>query len=237
MAGAGLMAAEAALRAGAGLVRLATRPEHVAAAVARCPEIMASAVSSRLELEPLLEGADVLVVGPGLGRSPWSEQLLQAASASGQPLLLDADALNLLAAGSAVADRRRDDWVLTPHPGEAARLLGQSAAVIQADRFAAARALQSRYGGTVILKGNGSLVASQGRLALCDYGNPGMASGGMGDVLSGVIGGLLAQGLGPCEAAELGVCLHGAAGDLAAEQGQRGLIATDLLPRLRTLLG
>jgi NAD(P)H-hydrate epimerase len=126
---------------------------------------------------------------------------------------------------------------LTPHPGEAARLLGCSTAEVQADRFAAARALQARFGGVIVLKGNGSLIAGGGQILLSDYGNPGMASGGMGDVLSGVIGSLLGQGMEPLEAAALGVCLHGAAADLAADEGQRGLAATDLIPHMRALLG
>jgi ADP-dependent NAD(P)H-hydrate dehydratase / NAD(P)H-hydrate epimerase len=240
MAGAAAMAAEAALRCGAGLVRVATRPEHVAALVARTPEIMPMGVGSGDELAPLIEAADVLVVGPGLGQSPWSEFLLQAALASAKPMVLDADGLNLLASGAVSAAqnaKQNAGLVITPHPGEAARLLGCGTAEIQGDRFAAARALQQRYGGVAVLKGNGSLIAGQGPLLLSDYGNPGMASGGMGDVLSGVIGSLLAQQLSPLEAAALGVCLHGAAADIAAEEGQRGLAATDLMPWLRELLG
>ncbi len=237
MAGAAALAAEAALRCGAGLVRVATRPEHVAALVARTPEAMPIGVRSGQDLAPLLEAADVLVVGPGLGQSPWSEQLLQAAAACGKPMVLDADGLNLLAAGRVVAEPRRDNWVLTPHPGEAARLLACSNAEIQADRFAAVRALQDRYGGVVVLKGNGSLITDGRQLLLSDYGNPGMASGGMGDVLSGVIGSLLAQRLEALEATALGVCLHGAAADLAAQDGQRGLLASDLAAHMRTLLG
>ena len=185
----------------------------------------------------MLESADVLVVGPGLGQSPWSEQLLQLALASGKPLVLDADALNLLAAGSSDRHSGAGLRVLTPHPGEAARMLSCTTAEVQADRFAAVRGLQRRYGGVVVLKGNGSLIADGEDVLLSDYGNPGMASGGMGDVLSGVIGALLAQHLPPLEAAALGVCLHGAAADIAAEEGQRGLIATDLIPHMRFLLG
>ena len=234
MAGAATLAAEAALRCGAGLVRVATRPEHVAALVARTPEVMPRGVESGEELQPLLEAADVLVVGPGLGQSPWAQYLLQAAVASGKPMVLDADGLNLLAAQ---AVQPRPGMILTPHPGEAARLLGISTAAVQADRFAAARALQDKFGAVVVLKGNGSLVAGDDALLLSDYGNPGMASGGMGDVLSGVIGSLLAQGMAPLQSAALGVCLHGAAADIAAEEGQRGLAASDLAPILRELLG
>jgi NAD(P)H-hydrate epimerase len=152
-------------------------------------------------------------------------------------MVLDADGLNLLATGRGVAAGPRDNWVLTPHPGEAARLLGSTTAEVQADRFAAVRELQQSFGGVALLKGNGSLIAGGGQVLLSDYGNPGMASGGMGDVLSGVIGSLLAQQLPALEAAALGVCLHGAAADLAAEDGQRGLLASDLMPRMRTLLG
>jgi NAD(P)H-hydrate epimerase len=236
MAGAAAMAAAAALRCGAGLVRVATRPEHVAALVARTPESMPRGVNSDDELDPLLEGADVLVVGPGLGQSPWSEHLLQRAAASGKPMVLDADGLNLLALGR-IDQTPRDNWVLTPHPGEAARLLGIGNAEVQADRFGAVHALQQRYGGVAILKGYGSLIAGPDETLLSDYGNPGMASGGMGDVLSGVIGSLLAQRLPAMEAAALGVCLHGAAADIAAAEGQRGLVASDLIPEMRALLG
>ncbi len=240
MAGAVAMAAEAAARCGAGLVRAATRPEHVAAVVARTPEVMATPVESGADFAPLLAAADALVVGPGLGQSPWSEHLAREALASGLPCVLDADALNLLAAGK-IGDpavlAARDNVVITPHPGEAARLLGVSNAQVQADRFEAAAQLQRRYGGVALLKGNGTLIAGDQEMGLCDYGNPGMASGGMGDVLSGVIGGLLCQHLSPLEAAALGACLHGAAADIAAGDGERGLLASDLMVPMRSLLG
>ena len=237
MAGAAALAAEAALRCGAGLVQVATRPEHVAPLVARTPEAMPRGVLSGQDLAVLLENADVLVVGPGLGQSTWSEQLLQAAAASGKPMVLDADGLNLLAQGRVIARSKRDNWVLTPHPGEAARLLGCANSEVQADRFEAVRRLQQAYGGTAVLKGNGSLVTDGRQVLLSDYGNPGMASGGMGDVLSGVIGSLLAQGVPALEATALGVCLHGAAADSAAAEGQRGLLASDLMPYMRAMLG
>ena len=240
MAGAVAMAAESALRCGAGLVRVATHAEHVPALVARTPEVMAHAVCTIQDLTPLLQQSDVLVVGPGLGQSVWSQQMLHAALASGKPMVLDADGLNLLAKGGQKIERR-DNWVLSPHPGEAGRLLGLTTAEVQADRFASAAQLQQHYGGIVILKGNGSLVASAEQMLLSNYGNPGMASGGMGDVLSGVLGALLAQaevhGLSALESVALAVVLHGAAADLAARDGQRGLSATDLIPRMRELLG
>ena len=237
MGGAGAMAAEAALRCCAGLVRLAPRPQHVAAAIARCPEVMARGIDDGLELLPMIDASTVLVIGPGLGQSDWSAQVLRMGAESGKPLVLDADGLNLLAHGRELTTTARDNWILTPHPGEAARLLGCSTEEVQQDRFAAVQALQQRYGGIVLLKGNGSLVADGEGIFLCDYGNPGMASGGMGDVLSGTIGALLAQGLCGRDATVLGVCLHAAAADLAAEDGQRGLAATDLLPVMRELLG
>ncbi len=238
-AGAAAMAGESAARMGAGLTSVATRPEHVAAIIARRPELMVAGVTSGQALEPLLARVTVLVLGPGLGRSPWSEQMLQQAAASDLPIVLDADGLNLLSEGRVLGNQcRRDNWILTPHPGEAARLLGVTTAEIQKDRFSAARQLQQRFGGTVLLKGAGTVIAAQdGSLSVADVGNPGMASGGMGDVLSGVIGGLLAQGLEPCAATKLAVCLHGAAADMAvADNGMRGLLATDLLPYLRQLL-
>ncbi len=238
--GAALIAAEAAARAGAGLVSVATRPEHIPAILARRPEVMACGVVSGQELEPWLARPSVLVVGPGLGRSPWSEQMLQQAVKTGLPLVLDADALNIIAAGRVVPNACGGQrWLLTPHPAEAARLLGITTAEVQADRFAAVQALQARYQATVILKGAGSLVASEGELTgIIGDGNPGMASGGMGDLLSGILGALLAQGLAFADAARLGASLHACAADLAAsQQGQRGLLATDLIPYMTELLG
>ncbi|GAB6040647.1 NAD(P)H-hydrate dehydratase [Endothiovibrio diazotrophicus] len=233
MAGAARLAAEAALRAGAGLVSVATRPEHAVAMAAAVPELMCRGVCGADELEPLLERATVIAVGPGLGRSEWAESLLAAALTSHLSVVVDADALNLLAGKTL----RRDDWVLTPHPGEASRLLGCATAEVQADRLAAAAGLASRYGGVAVLKGAGSLIQVAGGVpALCAAGNPGMAAGGMGDVLTGVIGALLAQGFDGREAAELGVCLHAGAADLAAADGERGMTASDLIGRLRALV-
>jgi NAD(P)H-hydrate epimerase len=234
LGGAARLAAEAALRGGAGLVSLATRAEHVGAILAARPEIMVHAVDRAPDLDALIGRADVIAVGPGLGRDAWARQLWDAALAAGRPLVVDADALHLLAA----AGGRREDWVLTPHPGEAAAMLSVCTAEIAAQRFEAVAALQRRFGGSVVLKGVGSLVASGGTTppALCCGGNPGMASGGMGDVLTGVIAGLMAQGLEPREAAECGVCLHAAAGDAAAVAGQRGLLAGDLIAQLRGLV-
>lgn len=238
MAGAASMASQAASRVGVGLISCTTRPEHISAIVSRCPEVMVHGVISGQEIEPLLDRATVVVIGPGLGQGPWGEQLLQKVMQLSVPLVVDADALNIIAAGRVVSDPRRDNWILTPHPGEAARLLGCNNTDIERDRFAAVTELQRRYGGAVVLKGAGTLVADGENTlpGLCPYGNPGMATGGMGDVLSGVLGALLAQGLSPAQAARLGVCLHARAGDLAAVDGERGLLATDLMPHLRALV-
>ncbi len=231
-AGAIRLAGEAAARTGAGLVSLATRARHAAGIAAQCPVLMSHGVESPVELEPLLARADVIAIGPGLGRSEWALGLLARALEARQPLVADADALNLLAMETC----SRDNWILTPHPGEAARLLDGSVALVQQDRYAAATHLRERYGGVCVLKGAGTVVCSAEGLAVCAAGNPGMGSGGVGDVLTGVIAALLAQGLVPHDAAQLGVCLHAEAGDRAAEGGERGLIATDLMPWLRVLV-
>lgn len=232
--GAARLAGEGAARSGAGLVSVATWPGHAPVLSASRPELMCHGVSSPEDLEPLLERATVVALGPGLGRSEWALALYGRVLDCDLPLVVDADGLNLLAA----APRRRDDWVLTPHPGEAARLLGQTGAEVQADRFLAATRLQERYGGVCVLKGAGTLVQGAGPRspAVCTDGNPGMASGGMGDVLTGVVAALAAQGFALVDAAEIGVCLHAAAADAAAADGERGLLASDLLGWLRRLI-
>lgn len=234
MAGAARMAGEAALRSGAGLVSVACRPEHVTAIVAGRPELMCHAITSVTQLKKLTDVASCVVAGPGLGRDDWAKSLLGAVLDTRKPLVLDADALNLVA----LNPERHDNWVLTPHPGEAARLLGISNREVQNDRFAAATALQTRYGGVAVLKGKGTLVCdTQGRLYLCDAGNPGMASGGMGDVLSGVLGACIAQFHNLDQSAQAAVVAHARAGDLAAaEAGERGLLASDLFGYLRQLV-
>lgn len=233
MAGAARMAAEAAARCGAGLVSIATRQVHAVAQAAVRPELMFRGVEDIAALGDLLERADVVAVGPGLGRNDWGRRLLAIVLDSDLPLVVDADALNLLAEYPG----KRDNWVLTPHPGEAARLLQTTAAQVEADRFTAVAELAVRYGGVSVLKGAGSLIAQQDEgIAVCHSGNPGMATGGMGDVLTGIIAGLLAQGLTLWQAALAGVYLHGRAGDRAAETGERGLLAMDLMPFLRKLV-
>ena len=229
--GAVMLAADAALRCGAGLVSVATRPAHVAALLARRPEAMAHGVDDAAALAPLLERADVVALGPGLGQSPWGTALHAAALASGRPLVLDADALNLLARQSRVLPA---GTILTPHPGEAARLLGFTSAEVQANRFAAARLLADMFGCVVVLKGAGTLVAAPEQVPrVIAAGNPGMAVGGMGDLLTGCIAALRAAGLDAFEAACRGALLHAVAGDAAAADGERGLLPSDLLGPLR----
>lgn len=233
MAGAIRMAGEAAARVGAGLVSIATRSNHVSVVSTMRPELMCHGIDTAQDLKKLLARASVIVLGPGLGQSNWSQELFHYALQTEQPKLLDADALNLLSK----QPQQRQDWILTPHIGEAARLLKISPEEIQRDRLVSVQKLQDRFGGVVVLKGAGTLVQSgQGQPSICRAGNPGMASGGMGDVLSGVIGGLLAQKLELQQAAELGVCLHAHAGDIAAREGERGLLALDLMPYLRKLV-
>jgi NAD(P)H-hydrate epimerase len=229
MPGAVRLAGEAALRAGAGLVTVAVHPQNTALVAAR-PELMCVAAGSATDLLAALGRATVVAVGPGLGQDEWARQLFDAALSSGLPMVVDADALNLLAA----APQARDNWILTPHPGEAARLLGSTSAVVQSDRLRAARELQARFGGHVVLKGAGSIVQSHAEPPyICDRGNPGMAAAGMGDVLTGVIAGIAAQCGDLARAARAGVFVHAQAGDLAARGGERGLLASDVLRQVR----
>ncbi len=233
LGGAILLSAQSALRCGAGLVSVATRSEHVPAALARLPEVMVVGASSANQLMGLLGQASVLVVGPGLGQNAWGRSLLSAAANSPLPQVWDADALNLLALGGVSLPK---DCVITPHPGEAARLLGISTAEVQADRLTVARALSTQFKAVVVLKGAGSLIASpDGRVFRCDRGHPAMASAGLGDVLAGVVGALLAQGMDAFEAAALAVWLHAVAGEGQGKMG-RGLAASDLIPAIRQLL-
>ncbi len=229
--GAVRMCGEAALRAGSGLVSVATAPAHAALVNIGRPELMVHGVADAATLAPLLARQDVVALGPGLGQDAWAQALWQCGIAAERPAkVVDADGLNLLARQPA----RRDDWILTPHPGEAARLLESTVASVQQDRVAALRALQARYGGTVLLKGAGTLVGDGRRIALIDAGNPGMASGGMGDLLTGLIAALRGQGLCAFDAARLGAWIHATAGDeAAAAGGERGLLAGDLLAGIR----
>jgi hydroxyethylthiazole kinase-like uncharacterized protein yjeF len=233
MGGAVWLAGEAALRSGAGLVSVATHPAHAAFINSACPELMCHGVADARALKALVAAADVLVVGPGLGRSVWAQALLGVVLESAQPRVVDADALNLLASAPA----NKDTQVLTPHPGEAARLLGQDITTVQQDRLAAAQAISQQYGGVAVLKGAGTVIHAENECPLiCAAGNPGMATAGMGDVLSGIIAAFIAQGMAVHAAAEAGVCVHACAGDTAAGQGERGMLARDVIAALRGVI-
>jgi ADP-dependent NAD(P)H-hydrate dehydratase / NAD(P)H-hydrate epimerase len=233
MGGSVRLTAEAALRSGAGLVTVATRPAHVTSLLAGLPEAMVRGLDNAAEVLPLIERATVIAIGPGLGQDDWGRMLLAMAMDTQLPLVVDADALNLLAAHPVV----RGQWVLTPHPGEAGRLLKQTVTQIQADRCQAAKQLMQQYRAVVVLKGAGSIVTAADEMPMiCTSGNPGMASPGMGDILTGVIAALIAQGLPLPEAARMGTALHALAGDRAAEYGERGLMARDLIGALRHVM-
>tara|TARA_R110000772_G_scaffold38354_31_gene90597 strand:+ start:2612 stop:3490 length:879 start_codon:yes stop_codon:yes gene_type:complete len=248
--GAALMAAEACARSGAGLVSVATRPSHINAFLARRPEIMVQGLEKADDLGPLLDKATVVIIGPGLGQSAWSraclDKVLQAQSEHQVPMILDADALNLISLNSLpLPDSGL--FIMTPHPGEAARLLERKLPDLQDNREQACLDIQAKFGGVCILKGAGTLIAfKQGgqaqqsdrvQLERCSHGNPGMGTGGMGDILSGVLGGLLAQNFSLSDSARLGVCIHSLSADLAAsDTGERGLLATDLLTYIHKLV-
>ena len=227
------LAAEATLRIGAGLVSVATRSSHAGYINMARPELMCHGIEDADELMPLLDKATTVVIGPGLGQSEWAKDLFERVIESDLPLVVDADALNLLAKTPV----SRDNWVLTPHPGEAARLLNCTTDEIAKDRFAAVSQLQENFAGVVVLKGAGTLLANTEEIMLSTTGNPGMASGGMGDVLAGMVAGLLAQKLSLSQAATTAVFLHGEAADLAAARdGERGLLASDLMPFIKQLI-
>lgn len=233
MSGAIRLAGEAALRAGTGLVRVLTRQENLMVINIARPELMATTIEKETaDSITFSDWPSHLVIGPGLGSDEWAEQLVECLINSEIPSVVDADALSLLVNRNVY----KNNWILTPHPGEAAQLLGCSVADISVDRFDAVRKIQKKFGGIVILKGAGSLICDDQQVYVANVGNPGMASGGMGDVLSGIIGALLAQGLSPLTAAQLAVCIHGEAGNLAAQNEQRGLLASDLFPYIKKLV-
>ena len=247
MGGAVLIAARAAARMGVGLISVATHPDNVTAIQVALPEVMSHAIVGVEEVEPLLKRATAVVIGPGLGSDDWAKALFEETLRRQIPLLIDADGLNLLAQVELPQEKEADllseqlnpkQWVLTPHPGEAARLLGVTIDEIESSRFESIERLVERYNATVVLKGAGTLVLSKGLIpSVCSHGNPGMASGGTGDLLAGVIGALMAQGEQLNEAAQYGVSLHSAAADIYVEQhGEWGLLATDLPPIINRLL-
>jgi len=233
MAGAIRLAAEACARSGAGLTAVITQPDNVLSIVTVRPEIMVQGWQDKAhEISQRLEWADVIVIGPGLGQSDWSKALLFHFDATDKKMVVDADGLNLLA----LSPDYKNNRIMTPHPGEAARLLGTTVASVEADRFAAVQLLQQEFGGVVVLKGAGTLIYDGRQCWVCTAGNPGMATGGMGDVLSGIIGALAGQGLSLAEAARVGVWIHSTAADLCARKGERGVLASDLFPYIRQLV-
>lgn len=248
MSGAGLMSSKAALRAGCGLVTWALPDRLTDLLAGRMPEAMLAGMpdngsglwtaDSADRLLELAGSKDALVIGPGLGRFPQDGGWLRAVwEGAGVPLVVDADALNMIAdAGDFASWKRREQPVIiTPHPGEMARLAGVAIGDVQRDRIGTARRYSLQHGVTVVLKGAGTVVAApDGVVYVNTTGNPGMATGGAGDVLAGVLGSLLAQGLDAAAAAALGVYLHGAAGDRAAAKRQTpaSLIAGDIIEEL-----
>ena len=233
MPGATRLAGEACLRVGAGLVTVAVAPENLAAIASGRPELICLPFREAEELSEAIERAQVIAVGPGLGRSSWAREALDAVLRSGKPLVIDADALNLVAEAAKKPDLK--NCILTPHPGEASRLLAVDTDHVQHDRLNALGSLVEGYGATVVLKGAGTLVGAPSRTpAVCERGNPGMASAGMGDVLTGTIAGILAQCRDSWLAARVGVLVHAMAGDAVARTGERGLLASDVARELRT---
>ncbi|HUW98440.1 MAG TPA: NAD(P)H-hydrate dehydratase [Acidiferrobacter sp.] len=223
MPGAVQLAALAAYRVGAGLVIGCVHARNITRLAANLPELIAAEAPGT---GMPLQRAHWLLVGSGLGRSEWGGQVWAAAQASDKPLLVDGDGLYWLSR----EPRRRTDWILTPHEGEAARLLGVTRPDVAADRLGAGRELQSRYGGVCVLKGAGTLIVSTEATWLCPFGHSGMATAGMGDALAGVIVSLAVQGSTATAAARLGVFLHAQAGDRAAiTVGSRGLVTSDLI--------
>jgi len=242
--GAAILAAKAAAFSGAGLIGLGTRPEHLEASLLSCPEVMTVGIDSGQDIEEYLEKPNVIAIGPGLGQTAWSEQLLQRvfweANRRKITVVMDADALNLLTKLKLSA-KLPNNLIITPHPGEASRLLNKPIDEIESNRFKAVSLLQEKFNCVAVLKGSGTLVCykkgGKQKIGVCEAGNPGMASGGMGDILTGIITGFLAQGLSLIEAAELGVDIHAKAADLKSlETGEAGLLASDVLEEVRQLL-
>ncbi|MDT8452719.1 MAG: NAD(P)H-hydrate dehydratase [Gammaproteobacteria bacterium] len=233
MPGAVILAARAALRSGAGRVSVVTQPGHIAAVAVACPEAMVhGSVNGELAVA-LAENVSVVVIGPGLGRDAWAHRLLMQVVTLDLPIVLDADALNIIAEKNI---QIKGPHIMTPHPGEAARLLSTDTAAVQADRFDAIRRLHNLQKGAMVLKGSGTLVFDGQQLGVCPYGNPAMAVAGMGDVLSGVIAALVAQGMALNQAASAGVCVHARAGDLAAGSDVRGVLATEVIEKIRAVI-
>ncbi|MBT43080.1 MAG: bifunctional ADP-dependent NAD(P)H-hydrate dehydratase/NAD(P)H-hydrate epimerase [Idiomarina sp.] len=233
MSGAATLAMQAALRSGAGKVSVACHPQSAPIIAVAQPEAMVHGIQHAEELEPLLEQASIIVLGPGLGQTDWSLQLFnQVMKKTARITVIDADGLNLMAKQPDKSDR----FIITPHPGEAARLLQCSGNEVEQDRFAAVKLLRQRFGGQALLKGAGSLIASDRGNFVIGRGSPALASGGMGDCLAGLIGGLLGQQLAPAQALIAASFWHAVAGEHCAKSGERGTLASDLLVPIRRLV-
>jgi ADP-dependent NAD(P)H-hydrate dehydratase len=244
MSGAAVLCGSAALRGGAGLVKVATPRSVWPTVAAGNPCYMTVplddtdaggfAATAAAELLEIASGSDVVALGPGLGRSQELTRMVgEVVSRTPCPLVLDADGLNACADRPQILEQHAGPLIITPHPGEFGRLLGKTAAQVQAAREELATAFASKHGLIVLLKGHGTIVTDGSRVLVNTTGNPGMATAGSGDVLTGLVAALLGQGLDPLSAAQLGAHLHGLAGDLArADCGEEGLIASDLLEYL-----
>ncbi len=235
MAGAIRLSGEAAMRCGAGLVKVYCHSDCRTLVSNGRPELM---IASDNLLEHL-NWADCIVFGPGLGKDSWSQQCFSQVISylihEDKPVVWDADGLNLLS--EHLHKLHLQNMIITPHPAEAARLLGCKTAEIEQDRFAAVAQLSQRYQASCILKGAGTLIRDSEQTYICADGNPGMATAGMGDVLAGILGGLLAQGMNRTDAARYGTCLHAYAADLTAQQqGMRGMLASDIFDSIRQLI-
>ncbi len=228
MPGAIRLAAEACLNAGAGVVSVITRPEHAVQLASCVPELMCLGVADAELASDLLQRANVIAIGPGLGQDEWAEALFLKVRELPTPVVADADALGILSRMKGA----RADWVLTPHPGEAGKLLNRATEQVQSDRLKAAADLYRTFGATIVLKGRGTLVAGAGTTSLALGGTPAMAAPGMGDVLCGLIAGLVAQGLNGLQAARLGVQVHNRAAELAADGRTRGMRASEVIKEI-----
>jgi len=232
MPGAARLAGEAALYTGTGMVTVATHPDHARLINAVRPELIVHSIATANDLHRLLVATDVIAVGPGLGRSEWAMQLLAKVLESSGPRVLDADALNLLARD----EHYSDEWILTPHPGEAATLLATTPGAIQQDRFGSADTIVKRYGGICVLKGAGSIVSDGESRLVCDCGNAALSTAGTGDLLTGAIASFVAQGMELKKATATAVWVHGHAAEILAPRGERGWLASDFLPIMRAVV-
>jgi NAD(P)H-hydrate epimerase len=229
MIGAAVLASRGALRVGAGLTYLAVPKELVNFVNCMTPEVITLPFEKIKTIKP-----DAIAIGPGLGQSPNIKKILHKLVISHSSLVIDADALNVLSNNLGLLKKQKACIILTPHPGEMSRLIDKSVEYIQKNRVAVAKEAAKRFNCLVVLKGNKTVIAKpSGETFVNRTGNPGMATGGVGDVLTGMIAGLLAQGFSPWNAAVAGVYLHGLAGDLAAkEKGEYGMIASDLVEKI-----